>query len=475
MTSVDPAEIVESIVVAASPDEVYRLVSDPANYARWSPESTGVRRLGGAGEYAVGDRFIGHNRIWLPWSTVCTVVAADAGREFAFDVDAGPMPVARWGYRLRPAAATAPGAAAGGDEVRDPGSGATTVVEQFWQDRRAGASGALVKLAGPVVGRGRDAAARNRGSMRATLAGLARDIETAAAESARPADTADPADPADPAGPADAAGRVRRGPTVSVIMAAHNSGGFIAQAIASVQAQTRGDWELIVIDDASDDGTPDTVAALADVDPRIRLIALEHNFGAPAGPRNVGIRAARGRWVAILDDDDVWHPQKLDLQLNALAMTGAGFASAGLIDFDDGTSPAFTPVARARVKRISLLDTLVNTKTPTSTVVVDRDLLLRHPFNEDPAYKAREDLDCFLHCHEELGHSIKVMHPLLGYRITGDQQISGRKLTMMRRHYHVLRQYRTASGGGFGPVGSAVFTGTHFGSAIYHRALRGRM
>ncbi|MFM2438580.1 MAG: hypothetical protein RLZ55_1403, partial [Actinomycetota bacterium] len=408
MATTDGVELAASIVVPASPAEVYHRVSDPANYPRWSPESTGVRRLTGSGDYRVGDRFVGRNRVWLPWSTTCTVVVAEPGREFAFDVDAGSLPVARWGFRLLPAA-----------------DGGTEVV-QTWRDRRSGVLGAPVKLAGPVVGRGTDAAARNRSSMRTTLAGLARDLAGAA--------------PPDP-----------RRPTVSVIMAAHNSGDFITAAIASVQRQTRDDWELIVIDDASDDGTPRVVAEIAAVDPRVRLIELERNFGAPAGPRNVGIRAARGRWIAILDDDDLWHPQKLDLQLNALDLTGAGFASAGLIDFADGASPAFTPVARARIKRISLLNTLVNTKTPTSTVVVDRELLLRHPFNEDPAYKAREDLDCFLHCHEELGHSIKVMHPLLGYRITGDQQISGSKLTMMKRHYHVLSEYRTASGGGLGP------------------------
>lgn len=444
MTADAHSEVVEAAVVPAPPDQVYRLLSDPANYARWSPEATGARRLRGSGAYVVGDRFIGSNRIWIPWATVCTVVVAEPGREFAFDVDAGPLPVARWGYRLRPA-----------EGARD-GSGAT-LVEQYWQDRRAGAAGAAIKLVGPIVGRGTDAAARNRASMRATLAGLIRDVAGAASSES-----------GDPKPPGSAA------PAVSVIMAAHNSGGFISQAIASVQAQTRGDWELIVVDDASDDGTPDVVTAIAAADPRVRLIALERNFGAPAGPRNVGIRAARGRWVAILDDDDLWHPQKLDLQLNALALSGAGFASAGLIDFVDGSAPAFTPVDRARVKRISMLSTLINTKTPTSTVVVDRELLLRHPFNEDPAYKAREDLDCFLHCHEELGHSIKVMHPLLGYRITGDQQISGRKLTMMKRHYHVLSEYQTASGGGLG-LGAAVFTATHFGSAIYHRALRGRM
>lgn len=263
-------------------------------------------------------------------------------------------------------------------------------------------------------------------------------------------------------------------PEVSVIMPAFNSADYIGAAIDSVRAQTRTDWQLVVIDDCSTDSTRDLVTAAMAADERISLIELPANMGAPAGPRNAGVREARGRYIALLDADDVWHPQKLELQLAAMAATGARFASAGLIDFDDGTEPAFTPAVDPPLQRITMLRTLLNTKTPTSTVLAERELFLAHPFNEDLRYKAREDLDCFLHMHEELGWSIKVRHPLLGYRITGAQQISGKKLQMLKRHYYVLSRYEFASGRRMGPA-AAVFTGTHFASAAYYRALRGRM
>lgn len=258
-------------------------------------------------------------------------------------------------------------------------------------------------------------------------------------------------------------------------MPTYNNDVHIGAAIASVQAQTRPDWELIVVNDASTDHTAAVVAGIAEHDARIRLLDLPTNLGAPAGPRNRGVAVARGRYIALLDADDLWHPQKLDLQLNAIDVTGARLVSAGLVDFPDGGKPAFTPVRRARLQRISMLRTLINTKTPTSTILAERDLFVRFPFNEDLAYKAREDTDCFLHMHEEIGSSIKVLHPLLGYRITKGQQISGNKLTMIRRHHHVLSRYEFSSGRRLGPVGAAVFTTTHFGSAIYHRAWRGRM
>lgn len=263
-------------------------------------------------------------------------------------------------------------------------------------------------------------------------------------------------------------------PTVSVIMPAFNNAAHIGAAIASVQAQTRADWELIVVNDCSTDGTAAVVRRIMAHDDRIELITLPQNMGAPAGPRNIGVAASRGRYVALLDADDLWHPQKLDLQLNAIDVTGARFVSAGLVDFDDGAKPDFTPVTRARLQRISMLRTLINTKTPTSTVLAERELFERFPFNEDLAYKAREDTDCFLHMHEAIGSSIKVMHPLLGYRITGGQQISANKLAMVKRHYHVLSRYQYESGRTMGPV-AALYTATHFGSAVYHRAIRGRM
>lgn len=257
-------------------------------------------------------------------------------------------------------------------------------------------------------------------------------------------------------------------------MPAFNSGPYIDAAIDSVRQQTFTDWELVVIDDCSTDDTRARVEQHMAVDDRISLVALPHNMGAPAGPRNRGVAAANGQYIALLDADDIWHPQKLSAQMGAIESTGTRFCSAGLVDFDDGTLPAFTPLVDPQLERVSFWRTLVNTKTPTSTVIADRDLFLDYPFNEDPGYKAREDLDCFLHMHERIGASIKVRHPLLGYRITGSQQISGSKVTMLGRHYRVLREYRFESGRRMGPV-AAVFTGTHFAAAAYHRAWRGTM
>jgi hypothetical protein len=95
----DPADVVQ-LRIEASPEVLYDLVSDPANMGRLSPECTGGRWLDGASGPAVGARFKGTNKRGIArWSTKCTVVAAERGREFAFEVGESGM---QWRYRFEP-------------------------------------------------------------------------------------------------------------------------------------------------------------------------------------------------------------------------------------------------------------------------------------------------------------------------------------------------------------------------------------
>lgn len=103
-------------------------------------------------------------------------------------------------------------------------------------------------------------------------------------------------------------------PTVSVVIPTHDRLPFLREAVASVRAQTFEDWELIVVDDGSTDGTPEYLAALTD--PRICALRTESS-GFPGAVRNRGIERARGEWIAFLDSDDVWEPEKLAVQLGA--------------------------------------------------------------------------------------------------------------------------------------------------------------
>lgn len=94
-------DLSESVQIQASAAAVYDLVADLTRMGEWSPENRGARWLGGACGATVGARFLGHNRAGLlHWSTFGRVTVADPGREFAFEVTLGPIPVALWQYQF---------------------------------------------------------------------------------------------------------------------------------------------------------------------------------------------------------------------------------------------------------------------------------------------------------------------------------------------------------------------------------------
>jgi glycosyltransferase involved in cell wall biosynthesis len=105
-------------------------------------------------------------------------------------------------------------------------------------------------------------------------------------------------------------------PTVSIILPTYNRLALLREAVDSVRAQTFGDWELIVADDGSDDGTAAYLDALAREDPRIVIVSLPHTADLPR-IRNAAIARARGEWVAFLDSDDAWRADKLQAHLDA--------------------------------------------------------------------------------------------------------------------------------------------------------------
>ena len=136
--------------------------------------------------------------------------------------------------------------------------------------------------------------------------------------------------------------------TISVVIPTYNSGALLKQTLDSVLAQTRAPDEIIVVDDGSTDGTPDWVRAHYGA--RVRLITQRN--GGVARARNAGWRASSGAWIAFLDHDDVWLPDKLE-QLSRAIAPDCGVISCNWREIDADSEPltGAAPTARQRLRR----------------------------------------------------------------------------------------------------------------------------
>lgn len=110
--------------------------------------------------------------------------------------------------------------------------------------------------------------------------------------------------------------------SISIIMPTYNSEKYIKAAIKSVQDQTLTDWELLIVDDASSDKTVEIAKQYAAIDNRIKVFQLETN-GGPAKARNLGLKNVSGMYIAFLDSDDLWMPEKLEKQISFINSKGS--------------------------------------------------------------------------------------------------------------------------------------------------------
>ena len=116
-----------------------------------------------------------------------------------------------------------------------------------------------------------------------------------------------------------------RKPTVSVIIPVYNAQDYIDLTITSVIEQSYTDWELIIVDDGSTDGSSNIIKNFVNIDNRIRTVRLDKSTGGPAYPRNVGMKEANGDYLAFLDADDIWDKDKLKLQIDYITKSEIDF------------------------------------------------------------------------------------------------------------------------------------------------------
>lgn len=225
---------------------------------------------------------------------------------------------------------------------------------------------------------------------------------------------------------------------VSIITPMYKGAAFVGETIESVQAQSYRDWEMIIVDDCS----PDNGAGIAVVkryaaqDARIILIESKENKGS-SGARNIALRAAKGRYIAFLDSDDLWHSDFLEKQLEFMQEKDAGFVFSSYRRIDENTKeeilrPFIVP-ERVNYKRILKANPIF-----PSTIMYDGEKCKKHFFNEE--WKSmRDDYVYLLAMLKEIDYAYGNKEILVDYRMR-KTSVTGNKKKVILPQWRVLRE-----------------------------------
>lgn len=187
-----------------------------------------------------------------------------------------------------------------------------------------------------------------------------------------------------------------RHPLITVVIPTYNRFPLVQQAIASVLAQTYTNWELFVVDDGSDDGTQKAISSINDS--RIKLVEMRHS-GNIAEVRNAGVKAGSGEWLAFLDSDDMWIPERLEIQLQIMMQEGKrwGYGRFELMNKEGRTIPNKAGIYRPLSGWIAKEVLTTEASIAIGTLLVEQTLFDEAGgFNNDAELLYREDYELVL-------------------------------------------------------------------------------
>lgn len=225
--------------------------------------------------------------------------------------------------------------------------------------------------------------------------------------------------------------------SVTIIMPSYDSEKFIIESVESVLAQTYSKWELIIVDDCSPDDSNRIITKYVDNDSRIKLIKLQKNSG-PAVARNTAIEAASGRYIAFLDSDDVWLPNKLEKQIkfmqdNDLAFT---YSSYKLVGEDNEDLGLFITK-----DKISYFDMLKTCSVGCLTAIYDTEKIGKQYM---PLILKRQDYGLWLKILKLIGETRGILEPLATYRIRKNS-VSSNKVKAAKYQWKIYREIEKLS------------------------------
>jgi teichuronic acid biosynthesis glycosyltransferase TuaG len=225
---------------------------------------------------------------------------------------------------------------------------------------------------------------------------------------------------------------------VSIITPTYNCGKYIFDTIESVINQSYLEWEMIIIDDCSTDNTKDIVSQFVKADSRIKYYLLETNQGA-AIARNFGLAHSNGKYIAFLDSDDLWMPEKLTKQINFMEQNNLAFTCTSYRQInEDGImlDKIISPLSKANYNRV-LLDCPIG----NSTVIFNREKL--GEFNV-PNIRKRNDDALWLKILKKEKYIFGLKEVLMVYRIRKNS-ISRNKIKLLKYHWYLYRKIEKLS------------------------------
>ncbi|MER5494304.1 glycosyltransferase [Streptomyces sp. NPDC002490] len=235
-------------------------------------------------------------------------------------------------------------------------------------------------------------------------------------------------------------------PLVSVVMPVYNSAATLGAAVRSVLTQTHSDLELLVTDDKSSDGSMDLLMEFARQDKRV-LPGSAPEQGGAARARNLAIERARGEYVAFLDSDDMWLPEKTERQIEFAAAGSAPltFTSYFKMDADDdGESTDFIPNGRVIHARahVDYRAMLVRDHIGALTAMYDRTVLGTRLM---PEMRKRQDYALWLSIMREGADARGMPEPLAVYRSHRTGSLSSNKASLVRYNWELYREHEGLS------------------------------
>jgi teichuronic acid biosynthesis glycosyltransferase TuaG len=221
---------------------------------------------------------------------------------------------------------------------------------------------------------------------------------------------------------------------VSIITPSYNSEKFISEAILSVQNQTYTNWEMIIVDDNSKDKTVAFVQNLMDDDSRIHLIQLQKNSGAGVA-RNTALNAATGRYIAFLDSDDLWKPEKLSKQIQFMEKYDLPFTFS-FYDCIDESGIAMNTRVQTPTK-LTYRQLFFCNFVGNLTGIYDTNYFGKIAIS---AIRKRQDWMVWLTIVKKIKIAQPLPESLAWYRVRANS-ISASKINLLKHNYSVYRQF----------------------------------